>query len=184
MPKLDALLLTHWVLLLVGLIATVTDLWRQKIYNWLTLPAMVLGLILFPVQNFLLGESPLWGFANSFLGLLLAGGIYLVLGLMGAMKGGDVKLAAAVGALLGWRLSISALYYGAIMGGIFAIFWALIHGTLFLSLARVWRALYAAVAPGMRPELELQESDTKPMPYGVAISWGAIAALLYLPPVL
>ena len=173
----QSLLYTHWVLLLVGLIATVTDLWRQKIYNWLTLPAIILGLILSPFQA---GWS---GLRDAFLGLLLAGGIYLVLGLIGAMKGGDVKLAAAVGVLLGWRLSISALYYGAIMGGVFALLWSLYHGTLWKTLSRVWRTLYAAAAPGMHPEAELKESDTEPMPYGVAISWGAIATLFWLPPV-
>lgn len=171
------LLYTHWVLIAVGLIATVTDLWKQKIYNWLTLPAILLGLILSPVQAGLKGEI------EALLGLLLAGGLYLVLGLLGAMKGGDVKLAAAVGTLLGWRLSISALYYGAILGGIFALFWSLYHGTLWKTLSRVWRALYAAVVPGMKPEAELTQSDTDPMPYGVAISWGALALLFWLPPV-
>lgn len=170
---------THAVLAVVGLIATVTDLWRQKIYNWLTLPAILLGLVLNLIQA---GPG---GLFDSFLGLLLAGGIYLVLGLIGAMRGGDVKLAAAVGALLGWRLAVSALYYGAILGGIFAIIWSLYHGTLWKTLARVWRVLYAAVAPGMRPDVELQQSETQPMPYGVAISWGAIvAAWSLLPPVL
>lgn len=171
------LLYTHWILILVGLIATITDLWKRKIYNWLTLPAIVLGLLFSFIQ------SGLRGLLASFLGLLLAGGIYLVLGLIGAMKGGDVKLAAAVGVLLGWRLSISALYYGAILGGIFALLWSLYHGTLWKTLTRVWRTLYAAAAPGMRPDAELQQSDTEPMPYGVAISWGAIATLFWLPPV-
>lgn len=170
---------THYLLLVVGLIATVTDLWRQKIYNWLTLPAILLGLVLSLVQ------SGLPGLLDSFLGLLLAGGIYMVLGLIGAMRGGDIKLAAAVGALLGWRLSVSALYYGAILGGVFAIFWSLYHGTLWKTLARVWRVLYAFAAPGMRPDAELQQSETEPMPYGVAISWGAIVAALHLlPPVM
>lgn len=170
---------THAVLILVGLIATGTDLWRQKIYNWLTLPAILLGLILNLVQ------TGLPGLLNSFLGLLMAGGLYLILGLIGAMRGGDIKLAAAVGALLGWRLTVSALYYGAILGGIFAIIWSLYHGTLWKTLARVWRVLYAVAAPGMRPEAELQQSETKPMPYGVAISWGAIVAVWGLmPPVI
>lgn len=172
------ILWTHYVLTVVGLIATTTDLWRQKIYNWLTLPAILLGLVLSLVQR------GLPGLLDSFLGFLLAGAIYMVLGLIGAMRGGDVKLAAAVGALLGWRLTISALYYGAILGGIFALIWSLYHGTLFKTLNRVWRVLYATAAPGMRPEAELKASDTKPMPYGVAISWGAIVAVWgLLPPV-
>lgn len=168
---------SHYLLIAVGLIATTTDLWRQKIYNWLTLPAILLGLVLNGLQ------FGLPGLLNAFLGLLLGGGLYLILGLLGAMRGGDIKLAAAVGALLGWRLTLSALYYGAILGGIFALFWSLYHGTLWKTLQRVWRTLYALAAPGMRPEVELQKSDTEPMPYGVAISWGAIAAITVLPPV-
>lgn len=167
----------HLLLVVVGVIASITDLWRQKIYNWLTLPALLLGLLLNGLQ---FGWR---GLLDSFLGFLLAFVIYMVLGLLGVMKGGDVKLAAAVGAMLGWRLSISALFYGAIFGGLLAIVWALVHGTLSKTLTRVGRALYAALAPGMRHDMELQESESPPMPYGVAISAGAFASVWWLPPV-
>lgn len=165
------------VVLLVGIIATVTDLWKRKIYNWLTLPAILLGLGL---NLWLQGPS---GLGQSILGLLLGGSVFLLLGLMGMMAGGDIKLAAAIGALIGWRLTISALYYAAILGGIFAVFWAAAHGTLWPTLKRVGRTLYAAITPGMKPHAELTQSETEPMPYGVAISWGAIATLFGLPPV-
>lgn len=169
----------HYLLFVVGVIATVTDFWRRKIYNWLTLPAMVLGLLLNGLQ---FGWS---GLGEAFLGLLLGFVIFLILGLLGMMGGGDVKLAAAVGALIGWKLTVSALYYAAILGGIFALVWTLVHGTLWATLQRLWRALVALVVPGMKPEYELKESDTEPMPYGVAISWGAIAAAFQLlPPVI
>jgi Flp pilus assembly protein protease CpaA len=36
----------------------------------------------------------------------------------------------------------------------------------------------------MKPEAELAGSETEPMPYGVAIAWGAIAALFWWPPIL
>ncbi|PIQ28141.1 prepilin peptidase [bacterium (Candidatus Blackallbacteria) CG17_big_fil_post_rev_8_21_14_2_50_48_46] len=168
---------TYYGVILVGLIATVTDFWKRKIYNWLTLPAILAGLAL----NLWLTGLP--GLGNSFLGLLLGGGVFLILGLMGMMAGGDIKLAAAIGALIGWKLTISSLYYAAILGGIFAILWSAAHGTLWATLKRVGRALYAAAAPGMKPEVELAQSETRPMPYGVAISWGAITALFWLPPV-
>lgn len=174
-----SLLWTHYLLTGVGIVATCTDLWRQKIYNWLTLPAIVFAL------GLSFAQQGLGGLGNSLLGFLLGGILYLILGLLGAMRGGDIKLAAAVGACLGWKLTVSALYYGAILGGIFAIIWSAYHGTLFKTLKKVWRVLYAMAAPGMRPDVELQESETKPMPYGVAISWGAIAAVWgWLPPVI
>lgn len=168
---------TYAIVVLVGLIATVTDFWKRKIYNWLTLPAILAGL------GLSLWQQGLAGLGQSCLGLLLGGGVFMVLGLMGMMAGGDIKLAAAMGALIGWKLTLSALYYAAILGGIFALLWAAAHGTLWPTLKRVGRALYAAVAPGMKPEAELAHSETEPMPYGVAIAWGAIATLFWLPPV-
>jgi prepilin peptidase CpaA len=168
----------YYAVLLTGLIATVTDFWKRKIYNWLTLPAMVVGLGLNSWQHGLAGT------ANSLSGWLLGGGLFMGLGLLGMMRGGDIKLAAAIGALIGWKLTVSALYYAALMGGVFALLWAALHGTLWATLKRVGRALYAAAAPGMKPEAELAGSETEPMPYGVAIAWGAIAALFWWPPIL
>lgn len=169
--------LAHYVLVAVGIVATATDFARRKIYNWLTLPAILAGLLL----NGVFGG---WaGLGDSLGGILLGGGFFLILGLGGVMGGGDVKLAAAVGALVGWRLTISAIYYAAIFGGIFAILWTFFHGTLWATLARLGRTLRALAVPGMRPEAELASSETEPMPYGVAISWGAIAAVFALPPV-
>jgi prepilin peptidase CpaA len=167
----------YYAVFVVGLIATVTDFWKRKIYNWLTLPAILLGLIL----NTWAKGLP--GLGDGFLGLLLGGGVFMILGLLGMMRGGDIKLAAAMGALIGWKLMISALYYSALIGGVFALIWAALHGTLWPTLKKVARAFYAAAAPGMKPEVELAQSTTEPMPYGVAISWGAIVTLFGLPPV-
>lgn len=168
---------TYYAVLLIGMIATVTDFWKRKIYNWLTLPAIVVGLGL----NAWAKGWP--GLGDGLLGLLLGGGVFLILGLLGMMRGGDIKLAGAMGALIGWKLMITALYYSALIGGAFGLIWAALHGTLWPTLKRVGRALYAAAAPGMKPEVELAQSETEPMPYGVAISWGAIVTLFGLPPV-
>jgi len=174
----ESIPITYYVLVLVGIIATITDFWKRKIYNWLTLPSILIGLSL---NGWFKGWT---GLGDSFLGLLLGGGIFFILGMMGIMGGGDVKLAAAVGSLIGWKMTVSALYYAGIIGGIFAVIWAALHGTLWPTLQRLWRTLVAIVTPGMRPDIELKESETEPMPYGVAISWGAIASLWMLPPVL
>ena len=171
--------ITYYVLFGVGIIATITDFLRRKIYNWLTLPAILVGLIL----NSILGSW--WGLFDSLAGLLLGGIIFLILGLMGMMGGGDVKLAAAVGALIGWRMTVSAIYYGTLCGAVLALVWALLHGTLWATLKRLGRVGMAVAVPGMKPEAELTKSETEPMPYGVAISWGAIiAAFKVLPPVI
>lgn len=165
----------HYLFALAGLIASVTDLWRQKIYNWLTLPTLALGLLLNTVQY---GLS---GLGYSLLGCLLAFGVYLVLGLLGAMKGGDLKLAAAMGACLGWPLTLSALFYGFLCGGVLALIWALIHGTLGGSLKKVGYSALARFTPGMEAKHELQDSASPPMPYGAAIALGGVAVQWLLP---
>lgn len=165
----------HYLFALAGLVATFTDLWRQKIYNVLTLPTLLLGVALNTLQ---FGTSGLW---TSLMGFLLAACVYLVLGLLGAMKGGDLKLAAAMGACLGWPLTLGALFYGFIFGGLLAVIWAAAHGTLAPSLHKVGFSFFARLTPGMKAELELAESASPPMPYGGAIALGGILAQWYIP---
>lgn len=165
----------HYVFALAGCVASVTDFWRQKIYNWLTLPTLLLGLLLNGLQG---GFS---GLGSALLGCGIAGVVYLVLGLVGAMKGGDLKLAAAMGACLGWPLTLGALFYGFMVGGVLALVWALLHGTLRQSLHKVGFSFMARLTPGLKAQSELEQSASPPMPYGAAIALGGILAQWYLP---
>ena len=165
----------HYLFALAGLVSTFTDLKRQKIYNVIPPPTLLLGLML---NTFQFGLS---GLGTSLVGLCVATGVYLILGLMGAMKGGDLKLAAAMGACLGWPLTLGALFYGFILGGLLAVIWATVHGTLVASLRKVGFSLFARLTPGMQAELELSESASPPMPYGGAIALGGILAQWCIP---
>lgn len=55
------------------------------------------------------------------LGVLL--GFTLGLGLyqLGGLAGGDVKLIACLGAVLGWRSELAVLFYVALFGGLLAL---------------------------------------------------------------
>jgi len=74
-----------------------------------------------PLQVLLLGYPSL---ANAGLGLLVGGGVFLVLALIrrGAMGAGDVKLVAALGAILGFPSVFYGLLLGAVLGGAAALF--------------------------------------------------------------
>jgi len=68
-------------------------------------------------------------FINSALGVVVGGGIILIIGLGGsvifkkeAMGGGDVKLAAMIGAFLGWRYIVISLFLGFFLGALAGIF--------------------------------------------------------------
>jgi leader peptidase (prepilin peptidase)/N-methyltransferase len=61
--------------------------------------------------------------ARAGLGLALGGGLFLLLALIrrGALGAGDVKLAAALGALLGYPLVLPGIAWGVIAGGAAAL---------------------------------------------------------------
>lgn len=98
------------------------DLNEQIVPDVISLPGIIVGFIV----SFLV---PYISFVNSALGVLVGGGIILVIGLAGsvifkkeAMGGGDVKLAAMIGAFLGWRYIIISLFLGFFLGAVAGIF--------------------------------------------------------------
>lgn len=58
---------------------------------------------------------------NMLFGLLLGGGLFFILGLIGAMGGGDIKLMAALGIVFGWKLLIPLMFLSFLLGGIIGI---------------------------------------------------------------
>lgn len=176
------LIIPDLVCLVVCLVGTVTDLRSRRIPNWLTFSAFGCGLAL----NTLLPALS-HGFEQGLrLGLLpsLGGGLLLLLcfgcfGLIRFVGFGDVKLMAAVGALLRWPTAVWALVYVGVAGGIIAIAYAVIHGQLGRVLGNLVRLGGRVVQPRKaRPEIQLHR-----IPYGLAILVGATwaAAVKYLP---
>jgi leader peptidase (prepilin peptidase) / N-methyltransferase len=106
-----------FVLLLALIAITFTDLEQRIIPDWITLPGIAAGLA------FQLYPSPA-GVLDGVLGCLLAGGIFyaiawlspMVFGKEG-MGGGDIKLAAMMGAFLGWKTVLFAIYVAVLVGG-------------------------------------------------------------------
>ena len=97
------------------------DLNEQIVPDVISLPGIVIGFIL----SFFV---PYISFINSGLGVIVGGGTILIIGLGGsvifkkeAMGGGDVKLAAMIGAFLGWRFIIISLFLGFFLGALAGI---------------------------------------------------------------
>jgi len=95
---------------------TVVDFRVRRIPNPLVVALLVWG----GVQMLWLGRPTL---PAAGLGLLVGGGIFLLLALLrrGAMGAGDVKLAAAIGWLVGYPLVLTALFWGIVAGGVAAV---------------------------------------------------------------
>ncbi|MBI6545877.1 MAG: prepilin peptidase [Cyanobacteria bacterium NC_groundwater_1444_Ag_S-0.65um_54_12] len=173
-----------WGLVPLLLIAVYTD-WRwQKIFNWLTFPAILLGLLLAALTG--LGQGGLAAGSSAILSALAGAGLMIVIFFLllqtGGMKAGDLKLMTAVGAWLGWPLALSALVDVFLAGGVLALSWAIAHRALGRTIRQV-RDFFWALAGGMAPQDLLPESAAPLFPYGIAIAAGTILAML-LPPLL
>src|SRR5689334_19313325 len=101
-------------LLVLAVACAVTDLWKGRIYNAVTYPAIVLGFVLAIVLHGMTGFwSALGGFAVGFFPAFL-------LFALGAMGGGDVKLLGAVGAIAGAVAATETLILAFVIGAFLA----------------------------------------------------------------
>lgn len=161
------------VLLLMLSISLVTDLRSRNIYNWITLPAIGLGIVWHTWRDG-------WvGFSYSGEGFLLGLGVLLIPYLLGGMGAGDVKLMAAIGALTGPAFVFSSFLYSSIIGGAIALAIMIRQGEWKRSLHRIGHALFfLRTNAGALQALDKTEIHGA-FPYGVAITFGTLAAYLW-----
>ncbi len=145
-----------WIALVLGLAATINDLKSREIADWIPLTALASGIA---------WQAGLYGWmgaAYAVGGAVVGFVVFLLFYLLGGMGGGDVKLMAGFGALLGsWRPLEAALWTAGV-GGIFAI------GAIAW---RTWRKRQLA-----KRGIELAEDDS--IPYAPAIVVGVLLALV------
>jgi prepilin peptidase CpaA len=105
-----------WIAILVGLAATIDDLARRHIANWIPAAALAGGF------GWQIGQNGLWpGAGYALAGAAVGFGVFLIFYLMGGMGGGDVKLMAGFGALLGVNGVLWAALLTAGIGGVLAL---------------------------------------------------------------
>src|SRR4051812_12097721 len=100
-------LVTCVIALLATLIAAVTDARSARIPNWLTYPLLVLG----PILSLFGRAGWLPSLVLSLLGIFACALVPTLLFARNAMGGGDVKLLAALGGLLGPYAGIEVQFY-------------------------------------------------------------------------
>ncbi len=155
-------------ILTVGILFVVSyfDIKWRRIPNFLTLPAIAVGFL----SNLILNGVD--GLKSSAFGFLLGGGIFLLLYILRAMGAGDVKLMAAVGALVGLKTMPSVLVLTIFAGGLLAVI-------------KISKNLYDHY---IKDPKVIANGDSRPkgikktlfhgtIPYGVAISVGTIMSL-------
>ena len=162
------------VLVLMVTLAAVYDIRFRRIPNWLVLTGLVLGL----------GLNTIWfqwpGVRTSLLGIGLAFLIYFPLYLLRGMGAGDVKLMAAIGAIVGAADWLGIFVVSAVLGGIAATILLLSRGKLLNSLWNIgflFQRLFSLKAPYAREELDISSPRSLKLPHGVAIAGGSIIFL-------
>jgi len=161
-----------WMLATVpALVAGWTD-WRwRRIPNWLTVPALVIGI---GVNSFAAGWA---GAKESLLGAGLGLGLLLPFVLIRSLGAGDWKLAGALGAFLGPSRMITVLLGTVLVAGLMAmivIIWKKRVGRTLRNLANLTAALFTLRLPG--PEVSLDNPESSKIPFGVAM---AVTVVLY-----
>src|ERR1051325_1315821 len=170
------------VAIIVGVlvvIAAVIDIRSRRIPNWLTLSGIIVGFALNAVLSY---PFPFEGLKNAGLGMLFGFGVYFILYLIHAMGAGDVKLMAAIGAILaspfGW---FKLFIVTALIGGLFAVVLLLAKGRVrktFWNVAYLVNELGHARAPYMsREELDVKSPKAVTLPHGFTI---AVSCLIFV----
>ncbi len=148
-----------WIAILVGLAATIDDLSRRRIANWIPVAALAGGF------GWQIGRNGWPGVLYALGGTVVGFAVFLIFYLLGGMGGGDVKLMAGFGALLGTGRLLEAALWTAGVGGVFAV------TVLGVDAARRW---FHRGQGERKVEAERQES----IPYAPAIALGVWLSLV------
>ena len=172
------------IVLIAGLLAAITDVWKFKVYNVITVPLVVSGLGYYAVVG---GLSP---FLGSVYGLLFGFGILIIPYLMGAVGAGDVKFLAGIGCWLGLPNTLVVVVVGCLASGMYGIVSMVYHGRVsetWLNLQIMWFRLLA-VGQYLRASEECESVQTiarRPdrrrhlIPFSAMITVGVVANLAW-----
>ena len=170
-PGAEALLLA----LVLG--AAVYDVQYRRIPNWISVCGVVAGLAM---NTFLTFDGPArWsGLAMSLEGLALGFCIYFVLYVIHAMGAGDVKLMAAVGAVVGPADWFGIFLITAIVGGIMGLILIVVRRRFKTTLWNVG-FIFSELKSGRpayvgKEELDVKSPKAVGLPHGAVIAVGSI----------
>jgi prepilin peptidase CpaA len=160
----------------VAVAAAVTDLKERRIPNRLTYPAIVSGLLL---------QLALHGWTGLLLGLsgaLLFGGVFMPFYLIRAIGAGDVKLATALGSIVGIGAALEVMFATALAGGVLAIFVVIGSGRMIETLRNTLWVAGFHLQHGLQthPVVNLDNPATLRMPYALAFAAGTLYWAIFL----
>lgn len=152
------------LLLLVLMLAVLMDWRRHRIPNWLTFGAFAMGLLLHYL--FLPNSESLAGIKGAGMGLVVLLPFYLT----GGMGAGDVKLMAAIGALIGPMAALTAACFALVIGGCVAGYMIIRSGEL----SSLYRRYMVMISARVLVPAEAGSVARRRFPFSLSIAVGTL----------
>ncbi|MGN7358583.1 A24 family peptidase [Paenibacillus sp. SAF-054] len=162
-----------WGCALIVTAAFVTDIRTMKIPNWLTLTAVVSGIL------FHTAAEGLQGLAFSAKGLGIGFAVLLLMHVMGAVGAGDVKLFAGIGAWLGALLTLQCLVYSVLCAGMIGILILLWRREMLQRLRQIVLSISGALILKSPRVLKAGKEQQLRFPFMLAVFPGFVIACMY-----
>lgn len=168
--------LLYGALCLALCVCAFTDLTARRIPNPATLPLILLALIIHSLHA--------WpsGLFFSLKGLALGFALLLPAYLLGGLGAGDVKLMAAVGAVLGVKQTMSAFLIIALLGGVVALGMMAQQRQMGMRFKRLGAAFSLLVLGRTLDGLRVHDRSSlkkEGIPYGAVIAVGTVLLVGY-----
>ena len=144
----------------VALAGAFSDVRSARIPNELTYTAITAAIVL---RTVLLG---LFGLKTCGLGILIAGGFFALLFVLGAMGGGDLKMMTAIGAWVGGSHILTVLIAIGLAGGVLAITSAIFNRNTIQTVRNTARLIAYRFTSGLQPhpEMNVQAHGSRRIP--------------------
>lgn len=184
LQKYTSILLLSREIVLFALLVIVayTDVAMGKVYNWTTYPAIFMGLAI----NYLIGGvggdvEP--NLLQSLIGFVMGLGVFVLAYFLKWVGAGDVKLAAAIGALGCWPFAIYAIFYSSVVGAVMSLAVLIWHGKLWDGVKGSVKILFRRrrTEAVQAKEKEQLEAAKMTIPYGLALAVGTMWAWFMYP---
>lgn len=159
------------LLLPLAVIITYYDVRYRRIPNAFVLATLAAGIAINAIFSGFAGiTASLGGCALGFV-------LMFLLHIFGAMGAGDVKLFAAIGAVIGAQLVVPTFIVVIITGGLLAVVSVIRAGMLVSTMHRVLQILVGLLPGWQMPKFAVPTDRKHTIPYGVAITMGSLISI-------
>ena len=155
--------------LLIGLIAAgITDVRSSRVPNSITFPLALVGLSFHTISN--AGNGILFSVEGLGMGFCLLIGFYVY----GGMGAGDVKLLAAVGAVVGPLNVFVGFLFASLLGGLYAVAMMSWHLGLSKTAERIKVILVSMVFMKVNVTASLEQTALPKLRYALVLGLGTL----------